>query len=236
MLRSMNDLTDYAVRAADGDMGHLKDFYFDDVTWTVLYLIVDTDARLSGRMMLISTMPIAHPYWAEKVLSVAISKKQAKGSPAIDAAKPVPQQYETGCLDYYGYAQYWYGIGLSSGVDDLGVAKLVEGDDSKQGSILATQTRAARRADDDNDSHLRSCKTVIGYRIQAVDGIIGNIRDMLVDEDTWVIRYLLVDTSNWWVLVAPENILNKSWPESMISVSLVRRAVKEAMPCDPACR
>ena len=60
----------------------------------------------------------------------------------------------------------------------------------------------------DNDPHLRSCTAVTGYHIHAVDGELGHVQGMLVDEGSWAIRYLIVNTSNWWlghqVLIAPE--------------------------------
>lgn len=192
-------------------------------------------------MVLISPMAIGRPGWAEKVLPVVITKKQVKNSPDVDTEKPVSRQYETGYLDYYGYAAYWEDIGPCSRVGHPGVVKSGVGfgeGDSEQADIPTAQTRTAGDAYDENDPHLRSCKTLIGYRIHAVDGDAGHVQGMLVDEETWAIRYLLVDTSNRWVgnriLVAPGNILKVSWPESIVSVSLTRQAVKDAMSYDSA--
>ena len=57
MLRSMKDLEGYEIRATDGPIGHVEDFYFDDAAWVIRYLVVDTGTWLSGRKVLIS--PIA---------------------------------------------------------------------------------------------------------------------------------------------------------------------------------
>jgi hypothetical protein len=88
------------------------------------------------------------------------------------------------------------------------------------------------------DCHLRSCRTVIGYHIHATDGDIGHVQDLLVDDQTWAIRYLVVDTSNWWgghrVLVAPQWIEAVSWPDAKVSVDLTRQAVKAAPRYDSA--
>jgi sporulation protein YlmC with PRC-barrel domain len=219
MLRSMNDLKNYAIRATDGDIGRVKDFYFDDKTWAIRYLIVDTATWLSGRMVLMSPRAIGHSDWAEKVLSVSITKEQVKNGPDIDEEKPVSRQYEMGYLDCYSYAPYREGIDPWSGVGHLDVMRRIGFEDGK------------------NDPHLRSCKTVIGYHIEAIDGEVGHVQDILVDEDTWVIRHLIVDTSNWWIgnriLIAPENILKASWPENIVAVNLTRQAVKDAAPYDP---
>jgi len=85
----MKDLEDYAIRAADGVIGQVKDFYFDDEAWVTRYLVVDAGSWLSSRKVLISPIAIGHPNCAEKVLPVSIRKKQVKNSPGID--KPVSQ-------------------------------------------------------------------------------------------------------------------------------------------------
>jgi hypothetical protein len=89
-----------------------------------------------------------------------------------------------------------------------------------------------------DDCHLRSSNTVIGYHIEATDGDIGHLEDLVVDDYTWAIRYLIVNTSNWWggrrVLVAPECIDNVSWSEAKVSINLTRQAIKDAPPHDSA--
>jgi hypothetical protein len=83
-----------------------------------------------------------------------------------------------------------------------------------------------------DDPHLRSCKAVMDYHIEATDGDIGHVQGMLVDEETWAIQYLIVNTSNWWlghqVLIAPQWIKDVSWSDATVSLNLTRQAVKEA--------
>ncbi len=75
-----------------------------------------------------------------------------------------------------------------------------------------------------------------GYRILATDGEIGHVDGFLLDDVTWSIRYLIVNTSNWWmghrVLVSPEWIHQVSWPDSSVDVSLDRQSIKNAPPYD----
>ena len=86
------------------------------------------------------------------------------------------------------------------------------------------------------DSHLRSCNAVMKYHIRATDGDIGHIHSLLVDDETWAIRYLIVATNNWWlghhVLIAPQWIDDVSWFDCKVSVDLTRQAVKDAPPYD----
>jgi hypothetical protein len=88
------------------------------------------------------------------------------------------------------------------------------------------------------DSHLRSCNAVMKYHIRATDGDIGHVHSLLVDDETWAIRYLIVATSNWWlghhVLIAPQWIDDVSWFDCKVSVDLTRQSVKHAPPYDVA--
>jgi hypothetical protein len=82
------------------------------------------------------------------------------------------------------------------------------------------------------DSHLRSTKEVSGYHIQAPDGAIGHVADFIVDDETWAIRYLVVDTTNWLpgrnVLISPNWIERVSWTESKVFTKQTREAIKAA--------
>jgi hypothetical protein len=242
MLRNTTDLEGYVIGATDGTIGHVKDFYFDDAAWVIRYLVVDTGAWLSSRKVLISPFAIGHPNWNEKILPVSITKEQVKRSPDIDTEKPVSRQQESQYLEYYGYPYYWVGAGVwgqgaypSMMLPGFGTA--VQGS-QVQAQYLRADAEAGRRQDD--DPHLHSCNEVMKYHIHATDGDIGHVQAMLIDEETWAIRYLIVDTSNWWlghqVLIAPQWIQNVSWLDAKVSVDLTRQAVKDAPSYDSTAR
>jgi uncharacterized protein YrrD len=228
MLRSVKSLEGFAIGATDGMFGKVKDFYFDDQSWVVRYLVVDTSTWLAGRKVLISPYSINQPNWAGSVLPATISKQQIKDSPNIDSDKPVSRAYERSYLGYYGYPYYWGGTGLWGGGYYPG-SYLTDTDggeyDGYQGYLGAPTA-------DDGDPHLRSCNAVAGYHIKARDGEIGHVQGFLVDDQTWSVRYLIVNTSNWWVghqvLVSPEWIKSVSWAGSYVDISLDRQAVKDA--------
>ena len=243
MLRSMNELEECAIRATDGIIGQVKDLYFDDKAWVIRYLVVDTGSWLSSRKVLISPIAIGHPDWTEKVLPVSITKQQVKDSPGIDTDKPVSRQHEMTYMGYYGYPYYWGGAGLwgggaypgmlMTGYSAFGAISPALRPEAQEAYVRA---EAARHQND--DPHLRSSKAVKDYHIHASDGDIGHVQGLLVDEETWAIRYIIVDTSNWWlghqVLIAPQWIQGVSWSDAKVSVKLTRQAVKDAPPYDPA--
>jgi hypothetical protein len=243
MLRSMKDLENYAIRATDGDIGHVTDFYFDDEAWVVRYLVVDTGTWLAGRKVLISPIAIGHPNWTERILPVSITKGQVKESPDIDTEKPVSRQHELGYLAYYGYQNYWGGAGLWGAVPYpsmmmLGYPGIVSTPQPMQPQAGEAHARAEDARHTNEDPHLRSCKEVMSYHIHATDGEIGHVRGLLVEDETWAIRYIVVDTSNWWlghrVLIAPQWIQKVSWSDTTVHVNRTRQAVKGAPPYDSA--
>jgi len=228
MLRSVKSLEGFAIGATDGAFGKVKDVYFDDQAWVIRYLVVDTSTWLGGREVLISPYSINQPNWAGSVLPATITKQQIKDSPSIDSDKPVSRQYERSYLGYYGYPYYWGGTGLWGGNYYPGTYLTgMDGQDygGYQGYLRAPSA-------DDGDSHLRSANAVKGYHIKARDGEIGHVQGFLVDDSTWSLRYMIVNTSNWWVghqvLVSPEWIENVSWAGSYVDLSLDRQAIKDA--------
>ena len=226
MLRSVKDMRGYAIRATDGVIGTANDFYFDDEHWGIRYVVVDTGHWLSGRKVLISPIAIGPPDWAAQVLPVSLTKARVEHSPDIDTRRPVSRQHEAEYFGYFGYPYYWAGTGRW-GMGAYPGSLTAGGIDES----LKAQRAQLERAPAD-DCHLRSCNAVMGHHIQATDGAIGHVEDLLVDDHAWAIRYLIVDTSNWWggrrVLVAPEWITDVSWSEGTVSVNLTRQAVKDA--------
>lgn len=243
MLRTMKDLEGYAIQATDGDIGHLKDVYFDDQRWIVRYLVVETGHWLASRKVLISPFAIGRPDWTGKVLPVSITKEQVKNSPDIDTDKPVSRQHEMRYLGYYGYPNYWVGVGPWGNALTPNMMLM----NGSYGGLNAQENGAQpnlRRAsgetgrDQDDSRHLRSCREVLNYNIEASDGGLGHVENLLIDEETWAIRYMIVDTSNWWlghqVLISPQIVREVRWSDNTVAINATQQAVKDAPPYDPA--
>ena len=240
MLRSTKELQSYAIGATDGPIGQVEDFYFDDDAWVLRYFVVDTGTWLSSRKVLISPMSIRQPDWAHRLLPVSISKDQVKNSPDIDTDKPVSRQHEADYLGYYGYPAYWGGVGLwGEGLYPMAMFPADAAhvmNDPEMERQRAEEARAERERHRNDDPHLRSCNAVVGYYIHATDGEVGHVEGFIVDEQTWAVRYLVVNTSNWWlghqVLIAPQWITGVHWTDHSVTVDLTRDAVKGAPSYD----
>jgi hypothetical protein len=145
-----------------------------------------------------------------------------------------------GTSGYYGYPHYWGGVGLwAGGIYPYAMYPGYVGYGAQQGRVIEENNahrRAERARHRKDDPHLRSCKAVIGYHIRATDGEIGHVSGLLVDEQTWAVRYLVIDTSNWWlghqVLISPEWIDEVRWDDQTVSIDLKRQTVKNAPPYD----
>jgi sporulation protein YlmC with PRC-barrel domain len=216
MLDKTKNLKRYKIHALDGEIGSVEEFYFDDKHWTVRYLVVDTGNWLTGREVLISPYAISSVDKENKTISVKLTMKQIEDSPARDSHRPVSRQFEESYNAYYGWPSYWAG-------------PYAWGHYPFAGSALEHWDRS--RAEAENEDHdLRSTKDVAGYHIQASDGEVGHVDDFVVDSDSWSIRYLVVDTTNWWpgkkVLISPLWIESISWVDENVVVLMTRDDIR----------
>lgn len=225
MLRSVEDLFGYPILAADGDVGKLHDLLFDDESWVVRYLVVDTGTWLPGRKLLLSPAALREVDWQTQRAYVDLTKQQIEKSPEIDADRPVSRQQEKMLHTYYGWAPYWVGTGMGTPPAAVTVPPVVSG-------------REAPEEKSQGDPHLRSAREVTGYHIGASDGEIGHAEDFIVDDESWTVRYMVVDTRNWLpgrkVLIAPRWIADVSWPERKVFVGMSRESVRNSPEYDPS--
>ena len=219
MLNKVKTLTGYKLNSRDGEIGKVKEFYFDDHFWTIRYLVAETGDWLMERQVLISPYALGFMNKGEQTITIDLTKKQIEGSPSLDSDKPVSRQCEESYHQYYGWPMYWMG-------------PYVWGDDPSFERDLEKWKESREHEKATWDAHLRSTSVVDGYHIQATDGEIGHVEDFIVDDDTWAIWYLIVDTQNWWpgkkVLISPKWIEGVSWPELKVFVNLARETIKQS--------
>jgi hypothetical protein len=218
MLNKVKTLKGYKLDSLDGDIGRVKEFYFDDRHWAIRYLVADAGNWLTGRQVLISPYALGFVNEEKQSISINLTKKQIEESPSLATDQPVSRQFESSYYGYYGWPVYWDGPYMWGPYPNLVRDR--------------EKWRGHTRGEKAWDPHLRSTDAVSGYHIQAADGEIGHVKDFIVDDDTWAIRYLVVDTQNWWggkkVLVAPQWIERVSWTESKVFVDLYREAIKQS--------
>lgn len=235
MLTTASEIKGYAIAARDGDLGKVSDLLFDDSSWLVRWLVVDTSNWLTGRKVLLPASALGHPDAAAKNFSVRLTKEQVKSSPDVDSALPVSRQMETNIYDYYGWSPYW-GSGLYMGGFGYGYMGGMVMPASPPQGIMQREEEIARSRHTEGDPHLRSIKAVTGYHIHATDGEIGHVKDFILEDGDWSVRFLVVDTKNWWpgkqVLISPRSAKAIDWSKKLVNLDVDRQKVKNSPAYD----
>lgn len=209
------------MEATDGDIGEVKEFYFDDQTWDIRYLIVKTGGWLSGREVLISPSALVIATWQNGSFPVHLTKKQITESPDIDTEKPVSRQQEIQLYEHYAWEGYWFSGFYPGGY--LGVSTPFPVMDEK--APIKDDTEAGA------ELHLRSTKNINGYHIHASDGDIGHLDDLIMDDKNWQIKFIVVDTHNWFggkKVIVPVGCIKKiEWADSRLLLDISIADVKK---------
>ena len=227
MLRSIRKLYGKTLRSSDGDIGHVKDFYFNDQQWAVRYVIADTGTWLLGRLVLISPHAFGECREDQDCLLVNLTRQQIENSPAIESHKPVSRQYEEEYYRYYGWPSYWDGEGMW-GVSGFPSPYLKP----------SNQPGRASQLHSGGDPHLRSTQALSGYpsfsgyQIQTSDGVIGHVNDFIIDDRSWAIVQLVVESGHWFsrkdIVVSPNRIDCISYEESKIFMNVTKEEILKA--------
>jgi len=221
MLRNLTNLYNYKLAASDGDIGRVKDFYFDDKTWVIRYLVADTGSWLAGRLVLLTPHVFGHFDEVDgKVMLVNLTRQQIENSPSIESHKPVSRQYEIEYYRYYGWPAYWNG-GAMWGLGGYPVVL----------PPFRDELEAHQKYHHRDDKHLRSAHAVTGYHIQTVDGTIGHVSGLIVDDRSWAVRKLVVETGHWYsgkeIQITPDKIERISYEESKVFVNLTKEDIQK---------
>src|SRR5688572_18651291 len=196
MLHLFSRLRGADVHATDGVIGTVEDIYFDDEHWAVRYIVVSTGAWL-GRSVLLSPMAVEEG-WTAGLVRVKLTRKQVESSPDAATHEPVSRRMESELLRHYGYPIYWGGSGVWGAYGMPAALLGAPPEPVSPPPVPATAAPAdVRNQQNDADRHLRSAADITGYHVKATDGSIGHVDDFLVDDRSWEIRYVQLDTSNW---------------------------------------
>jgi hypothetical protein len=223
MLIKAKALTDFRLDSLTGEVGRVPELYFDDKHWTIRYLVADTGDWLPGRKVLISPYALGAVSLDQRNIHVGLTKDQIEKSPALEEHKPVSRQFEELYYRYHDWPAYW------SGPNPWGAFPYVETDRERWAKPA--------RNEEPHEYHLRSTRDVSGHQVEASDGVLGHVDDFIVEDRTWAIRYLVVDTTDWWgghkVLIAPRWIDRISWVENKVHIGMTRAAIQASPPYDP---
>ena len=218
MLDTALNLRGCTLVARDGPLGSVEQFFFDDQHWKVRYLVADTPGWLSGRQVLISPLALGGVDRGARAIVVNLTKKQVAESPPLARYAPVSRQFEESYYQYFGWPTYWSGPHVW-GQHSITAPMRIATDVNPRGATA-------------RDPHLRSTDDIRDHHVHALDGEIGHVKDVIVDDETWAVPYFVVDTQNWWpgrkVVVSPRWVERVSWADKAVDVRLTRHAVRSS--------
>jgi len=203
MLHDLETLIGSSVIAADGEMGSVRNFLFDDQSWTIRYLVVDVGSWLTRRAAVLAITLLERPEWTKKTFHVHLTKEQVRHSPDADTEKPVSRQQEIAMKEY---------LGLPDSLED------------SEFGLLSSSMPAGREYPlrSHGDSHLRSTSDLAGYKVWARDGEIGHLKGFIMDDASWHLGYLDVKAGDWLhsrsLLVPTPWVKSISWADRRVTL------------------
>jgi len=229
MKHRIKSLTGFTIRATDGEIGKVTDFYFDDITWTIRYLVVETGNWLLNRKVLITPEALLQCDWENETFPVNLTKGQIEKSPNTDTEQPVSRQQEIELYAHYPWINYWAGgMGTTGMLTPMSSVPMEE---------AVKKSEKAPDAESHGDPNLRSAKSVEGYTVHVLDDTIGDVEDFLVDDTSWTILYMIVDTGNWFpgkkVVISPDRIKEIDWETSAVIIDTSIAHLKNSPGYDP---
>jgi hypothetical protein len=235
MLRRSQEMLGADLVADDGNIGTLHDIFLDDETWTVRYIAVDTGLWL-GRLVLVSPISVESPDWQGRQIPLTLTRTEIENSPDLLSRPRLTRDEEREFAEYYGYPFYWSGPSLWAWADRP--AGLTDAPPSGHvpPAALDGDTPDVAAADAMTTS-IFSGQDIRGYHIHALDGEIGHIDDFIIDEATWSVRYLQIDTSNWiggkTVLLATQWVQRIDPADGKIHVEVTKDRIENSPAFDP---
>jgi len=167
MIRRVRDLEGLTLTAVDGHAGRIRDVYFDDETWRVRYLVGETSPWPTGIHVAIAPSHVEEIDVRSNAVAVDLTRLEIERNPVLDSDLPISAQLRA-ASSAIGGPMYW-GFGAAGSASHEAV----------------------------HDTHLRSARHVTGFRVQATDGQLGHVIDLLVDDEDWTVPYLMTDTTHW---------------------------------------
>ena len=216
MLISTHNLTRYKVQAVDGGIGRCQDILFDDRMGGMRYMVASTAKWLPGRKVVVPPVYLEKPDQFGERIPVLLTKKEIEECPPLEEHQTVSRQYEIAYHQHYSLPFYW---------------------GNPEPPILTPAEAESVQADDVSDNHLQSAVEVIGYDVEGTDGDAGKVKDLLLDDQDWSIKFLIVDTggllSSHQVLISFNWLMEVRWPDRRVRFNLSEGAIESSLEYDP---
>ena len=177
-----NGLRGLRVMNAGEAVGHVDEFYFDDQSWRIRYLVLDVGSWLSGRKVLVSPATIVSLEWDAKSMNIKATKDEIRKSPDVSTELPVALVLEAQIHRHFAWDYYW---------PEMFPMK----EEVSEDALNKT-----------HDPHLRSTRVLSDISVVTEKGKpLGRIEEFLIDPKAWRIDLLRIDHGKVGsVLLSPE--------------------------------
>lgn len=227
MLCDIDEFIGNKIIASDGHIGHVRDFYLDATTWMIRYLIADAGTWLPGREVLLSPYCFGSRGRDKKIFNINLSRQQIEGSPRIDLQQPVSRHFEEQYYFYYGWPSYWQGGGtwgeIGFPIPSPAVITAASAHHRIRGRFSSCHL---------NDVHFFRLSEVVGYDIQAADGLVGSVTGFMADDKSWATVGLVAEAGHWFscndIPIPVSSIERINDEESTVYVKLTKAEIQAA--------
>lgn len=174
-------------------LGHVDEFYFDDQSWNIKYLVLDVGHWLTNRKVLISPLALGGIDWERGCIRIRATEEQIRNSPDANTELPVARALEARIHRHYGWGAAW------------------------PESFMGAKADAGENEGKAHDPHLRSTRVLTGSTLVTEAGeAFGKVADFLVDPESWRLEFLVSDCDRLHnVLIDPRLVrtINVTQPE-----------------------
>ena len=216
MLISCNILPGYKLKANDGDFGNVTDLLFDDKHKIIRYFVIDCGSWLQKNEVLLSPIAFEEPDHENFTISTILSKNSIENSPSVETRPPVSKQAQNSLAAYYDWPIFW----------KTAPYEHLQGYEDSNADLKG-----------EDEGQLQSLQEIKGYAIQCDEGNLGHVEELIVDTETWTLRYLTIDTGNWLpgkkVIISIDWLTDISWKEQKACLNLSKMDVRNAPVYDP---
>ena len=225
MLHSIKKLLRNQLGALDDKVGYVADGYFDEINWTLRYLVVDTDWWSPPCRVLLSPHAFGDVPAHGDILPVNLTRQQIEDSPILELNEYVTRVHEEDYYRHYNWPFYWQGGSL------WGPSEFPNG---KPASDPSCRKQENIRKTIKADSHLQSARAAFGFPVQAGADPVGQLADFLVEDKRWQIRYLVVAVNHHWflprtILLSTHKVLSVDWAGGRVGIGPDKAEIELAL-------
>ena len=210
------------------EIGTICGFVVDKRSWNVSHIVVQIGKGLEDQNVLISQLAFGKPLLSDKVFPVSLTKGRSGIQSSDDFTDLSACSYVT---------KLEVCLGPPNGWALVRPMPLPAFPMPMVSSFYVMENASSTQGEQNCDVRPQSCRDLIGSSVQATDGRVGVVDDLIVDDDCWLVRYVVLDTGRWFpgrkVILSTSWLKHASEDDPTLLMDLTSEAVKDGPTYDP---